>query len=125
MMNCLRIENVMCVMSKNPCLSLYSFCPLSCFSHSIKPMTLRGSVEIRKVEGIFGKFTAHPNKGVSSVIITVHYLSQASRHSRLPEEIGVRRLIKFIDIDRSQRVCCKTNSNILIYKNVNDQYINL
>lgn len=123
MMNCLRIENVMCVMSKNPCLSLYSFCPLSCFSHSMKPMTLRGSVEIRKVEGIFGKFTAHaqPKQEGSSVIITVHCLSQASRHSRLPEEIGVRRLIK----DCSRRVCCKTNSNILIYKNFNDQYINL
>lgn len=122
-MNCLRIENVMCVMSKNPCLSLYSFCPLSCFSHSMKPMTLRGSVEIRKVEGIFGKFTAHPQpkQEGSSVIITVHCLSQAPRHSRLPEEIGVRRLIK----DHSRRVCCKTNSNILIYKNFNDQYINL
>lgn len=71
----------MCVMSKNPCLSMDSFSLLSCFSHSMKSMTLRGNVEIRKVEGflVSSQPTPNPNKEISSVTITVDYLSQSSR----------------------------------------------
>lgn len=130
-MNYLRIKHVMCVMSKNLCLRVYPFCPLSRFSHSVKSMTLRGNVEVRKVQVIFGEFIAHSQRKQGDLSCYHHsslFISglKVPRHSSLPEEISVRRLIKFIDIDHSQRGYCRTNSNILIYKNVNnDQYINL
>ena len=70
-------------------------------------MTLRGSTEIRDVRGVVGKLTA-PQPTDGDIICSCHSLLFSSgfkvpRHSSLPEEIRVRRLTKFTDINHSQK----------------------
>lgn len=70
-------------------------------------MIIRGSIEIRDVRGIVGKLTA-PQSKEGDIICSCHRLLFSSgfkvpRHSSLPEEIRVRRLTEFTDINHSQK----------------------
>lgn len=98
------------------------FCCFSCSSPSGNFTALEAVLKLDKWEILLVRPLPSqlPKKG--NIICCNHSLLLSSgfkfpRHLDLPQEIRFRRLTSSIDIDHSQKGCCRINGNLLIYEN--------